>query len=207
MIRDSIAFFREAGREVIYDAEHFFDGWKANPDYARKTIRAAVEGGAMIVVMCDTNGGSMPEEVAALTKEAAAAVERAAGHPHAQRLRPGRGQFARRHRRRRRPRAGHDQRPRRTLRQCRPRLGDRQPRAQEARLRSARRHAASSISPSCRATCTKSPTCTSARTSRSSAPAHSPTKAACTCTPSNRAAQQLRAHVAGSGRQRRDAFS
>src|SRR6476619_2408794 len=74
MIRETIAYLREMGREVIYDAEHFFDGWKANPEYARKTIQAAVEGGAMIVVMCDTNGGTMPEEVAALTKEAAAAV-------------------------------------------------------------------------------------------------------------------------------------
>ena len=83
MIRDTVAFLREAGREVIYDAEHFFDGWKANPDYARKTIRAAVEGGASIVVMCDTNGGSMPEEVAALTKEAAAAVDVPLGiHTH-----------------------------------------------------------------------------------------------------------------------------
>ena len=66
MISDSIRFLREAGREVIYDAEHFFDGWKANPEYARQTIRAAAEAGASLVVMCDTNGGSMPEEIAAL---------------------------------------------------------------------------------------------------------------------------------------------
>ena len=60
-----------------------FDGWKANPDYARKTIRAAVESGASIVVMCDTNGGSMPEEVAALVKEAAATVSVPLGiHTH-----------------------------------------------------------------------------------------------------------------------------
>jgi 2-isopropylmalate synthase len=83
MIRDSLACMREAGRQVIYDAEHFFDGWKANPEYARKTIRAAVEGGAMMVVMCDTNGGSMPEEVAAITKEAAAAIDVPLGiHTH-----------------------------------------------------------------------------------------------------------------------------
>jgi len=83
MIRETIAYLREAGRDVIYDAEHFFDGWKANPEYARQTIRAAVEGGAMLVVLCDTNGGSMPEEVAALTKEAAAAVEVPLGiHTH-----------------------------------------------------------------------------------------------------------------------------
>jgi 2-isopropylmalate synthase len=83
MIRETIAYFRELGRNVIYDAEHFFDGWKANSEYARQTIRAAVEGGAMIVVMCDTNGGSMPEEVNALTKEAASAVDVPLGiHTH-----------------------------------------------------------------------------------------------------------------------------
>src|SRR3954449_3938303 len=83
MIRDTIAYLREMGRDVIYDAEHFFDGWKANPAYAAKTIQAAVESGAMMVVMCDTNGGSMPEEVAALTKEAAAAVDVPLGiHTH-----------------------------------------------------------------------------------------------------------------------------
>ncbi len=83
MIRETVAYLREMGRDVIYDAEHFFDGWKANPEYARQTIRAAVEGGAMLVVMCDTNGGSMPEEVATLTKEAAAAVDVPLGiHTH-----------------------------------------------------------------------------------------------------------------------------
>ena len=50
---------------MIYDAEHFFDGWKSNPEYALATVRAAAEAGASLVVMCDTNGGSMPEEVAA----------------------------------------------------------------------------------------------------------------------------------------------
>src|SRR3954453_1758198 len=83
MIRETVAFLREMGRDVIYDAEHFFDGWKANSDYARKTIQSAVEGGATIVVMCDTNGGSMPEEVAALTREAASAVDVPLGiHTH-----------------------------------------------------------------------------------------------------------------------------
>ncbi len=83
MIRETIAYLREMGRDVIYDAEHFFDGWKANPDYARQTIQSAVEGGAMIVALCDTNGGSMPEEVAAFTKEAAAAVDVPLGiHTH-----------------------------------------------------------------------------------------------------------------------------
>ena len=63
MIRDSVRFLVESGRHVIYDAEHFFDGWKANPDYAAETIRAAAGAGAGLVVLCDTNGGSMPEEI------------------------------------------------------------------------------------------------------------------------------------------------
>ena len=100
MIGDTVAYLAAKGREVIYDAEHFFDGWKANPEYALQTIRAAVEGGAMLVVMCDTNGGSMPEEVAALTKRSGRGGRRAARHPLPQRLRPGRGQFAGRRRRR-----------------------------------------------------------------------------------------------------------
>ena len=64
MIRESIAYLVQLGREVIYDAEHFFDGWKRNPEYAAKTIRAAADAGATLVVLCDTNGGSMPEEIA-----------------------------------------------------------------------------------------------------------------------------------------------
>lgn len=69
MIADSVRYLREAGREVIYDAEHCFDGFKANPQYALATLRAAVEAGAQLVVLCDTNGGTLPEEVAEITKE------------------------------------------------------------------------------------------------------------------------------------------
>jgi len=64
MIRDSVAFLRAEGRRVIYDAEHFFDGHRLNPEFALKTIQAAQEGGAEIVVLCDTNGGSLPERIA-----------------------------------------------------------------------------------------------------------------------------------------------
>ncbi|HEY1066773.1 MAG TPA: citramalate synthase, partial [Pirellulales bacterium] len=70
MIEETVRFLRDAGREVIYDAEHFFDGWKSNPDYARQTIRAAEKGGAKMIVCCDTNGGTMPEEVRDLITEA-----------------------------------------------------------------------------------------------------------------------------------------
>lgn len=74
MIRDSVRYLAESGREVFYDAEHFFDGWKANPAYAARTIQAAAEAGARIIVLCDTNGGSMPEEIASSVRSAAAAM-------------------------------------------------------------------------------------------------------------------------------------
>lgn len=74
MIRDSVQFLRESGRRVIYDAEHCFDGWNANPDYAIQTLQAAAAGGAELVVCCDTNGGSLPELVAQRIREAQAAL-------------------------------------------------------------------------------------------------------------------------------------
>ena len=63
MIADSVAFLKENGREVIYDAEHFFDGFKDDPDYALDTLAAAAKAGADFIVLCDTNGGSLPHEV------------------------------------------------------------------------------------------------------------------------------------------------
>jgi len=76
MIRESVAYLVEQGREVVYDAEHFFDGWKADPQYAAQTIAAAAEGGASLVVLCDTNGGSMPEEVSRYVREAIETLEK-----------------------------------------------------------------------------------------------------------------------------------
>lgn len=64
MIRDTIAFLKASGREAIYDAEHFFDGYKDDPEYALATLKAAQAGGADIIVPCDTNGGTMPWEIA-----------------------------------------------------------------------------------------------------------------------------------------------
>ncbi len=63
MIRESLAFCAAVGRTVFYDAEHLFDGYRANAEYALATLRAAVEGGAQRLVLCDTNGGSLPEFV------------------------------------------------------------------------------------------------------------------------------------------------
>jgi 2-isopropylmalate synthase len=68
IIEQSVAYLKDQGREVIYDAEHFFDGYKADPAYALTTLRAAVRGGADTVVLCDTNGGSLPWEIGALTQ-------------------------------------------------------------------------------------------------------------------------------------------
>lgn len=63
MIRESMAAAREKGREAMFDCEHFFDGFKANPDFALDCARAAHQGGAEWIVLCDTNGGSMPDDI------------------------------------------------------------------------------------------------------------------------------------------------
>lgn len=63
MIRDSVGYLVSQGREVIYDAEHYFDGYRNSPEFALATIRAAQEAGATMVVLCDTNGGSLPEDI------------------------------------------------------------------------------------------------------------------------------------------------
>ncbi len=64
MIRDTVAHLVKHGREVVYDAEHFFDGYKDSPEHALTTLEAAAEGGASCLVLCDTNGGTLPAEVA-----------------------------------------------------------------------------------------------------------------------------------------------
>lgn len=63
MIRDSVRYFKAQGREVFYDAEHCFDGFKHNPEYALATLKAAEEAGADCIVLCETNGGKLPWEV------------------------------------------------------------------------------------------------------------------------------------------------
>lgn len=80
MIGDSVQFLAQH-REVVYDAEHFFDGFKANPKYASLAIRTAAEAGAKWIVLCDTNGGTLPEEIAQIV---AAARQAIAGSPGVQ---------------------------------------------------------------------------------------------------------------------------
>jgi len=68
MVEESVAFLRQNDRRVIYDAEHFFDGYKSDAEYALETLRAAARGGAETLVLCDTNGGSMPWEIEEMIK-------------------------------------------------------------------------------------------------------------------------------------------
>ena len=83
MIGDSVQLMREAGRVVVYDAEHFFDAYAASPEYALATLRAAEEAGAIVLCLCDTNGGTMPQRVAAAVAAARAACSAVIGiHTH-----------------------------------------------------------------------------------------------------------------------------
>jgi 2-isopropylmalate synthase len=76
MIEDSLAFVRAAGREAIYDAEHFFDGFRDDPDYALATLNAAIHGGARTLVLCDTNGGTLTDDLVAIIRASQSVVER-----------------------------------------------------------------------------------------------------------------------------------
>jgi 2-isopropylmalate synthase len=83
MIEESIAFLRERGRRVVYDAEHFFDGYALDRAYALETLAAAVRGGAETIVLCDTNGGALPFEVAKIVFSVAAMIDCPLGiHAH-----------------------------------------------------------------------------------------------------------------------------
>jgi 2-isopropylmalate synthase len=83
MIRDSVAFLKMNGKEVIYDAEHFFDGFRADPEYALATLAAAAEAGADWIVPCDTNGGSLPSFITEAIRRARAKVKTPLGiHTH-----------------------------------------------------------------------------------------------------------------------------
>ncbi len=68
MISDSVAYFKSKGKEVLHDAEHFFDGFKLDKDYALATLRAARDAGADWLILCDTNGGTMPWEIEEIVK-------------------------------------------------------------------------------------------------------------------------------------------
>ncbi|MFP4472702.1 MAG: citramalate synthase [Candidatus Omnitrophota bacterium] len=83
MITDSVKYLKKHKREVFYDAEHFFDGYKANPTYALKTLTAAQNAGAKTIILCDTNGGTLPDEVRRIIGEVRAHIDAALGiHCH-----------------------------------------------------------------------------------------------------------------------------
>lgn len=83
MIRDSISFLKSQDKEVLFDAEHFFDGFKADPDYAIATLKAAEEGGAECLVLCDTNGGTITSDIFRIIEEVRAVVKKPLGiHTH-----------------------------------------------------------------------------------------------------------------------------
>ena len=79
MVADSVRFIVERGRELVYDAEHYFDGYRADRDYALSTLRAARDGGARTLVLCDTNGGTLTSELLAILADTRASLEGDAG--------------------------------------------------------------------------------------------------------------------------------
>ena len=83
MIGDSVQYLKSKKLEVIYDAEHFFDGFHENPDYAVKTVKEAASAGTDVIVLCDTNGGSLPHQIAIAVKRVRKAVKKPIGiHVH-----------------------------------------------------------------------------------------------------------------------------
>lgn len=83
MIRDTVAYLKKNDREVLYDAEHFFDSYKEDPEYSLATIKAASDAGADLVVLCETNGGNLPELIEEVTRQAIAHLGKPVGiHTH-----------------------------------------------------------------------------------------------------------------------------
>ena len=83
MIADTVAYLKSHGREVLYDAEHFFDSFREDPEYSLKTVKAASDAGADLVVLCETNGGALPEFVEEVTRKVIAHLGKPVGiHTH-----------------------------------------------------------------------------------------------------------------------------
>src|SRR5256886_15654596 len=81
MIADTIGFLRPRTEEVMFDAEHFFDGFRRNREYALATLRAAEAAGAHWLVLCDTNGGTLPRDLVAIVQALKTAAKAPRGHP------------------------------------------------------------------------------------------------------------------------------
>ena len=83
MISDTVAYLKKHGREVLYDAEHFFDSYKEDPEYSLRTVKAARDAGADLIVLCETNGGCLPDFVEQVTRTVIAELGQAVGiHTH-----------------------------------------------------------------------------------------------------------------------------
>ena len=83
LISDTVRFLKQHGKEVVYDAEHFFDGYRANPDYALLTLEAAKSSGADVLCLCDTNGGTLPSRISEIVGEVRKRFDGVIGiHPH-----------------------------------------------------------------------------------------------------------------------------
>lgn len=83
MVEESVSYLVENGRRVIFDAEHFFDGWKSDPEYSMEVLRSAARGGAEVLVLCDTNGGTLPWEIADAVSEIGEKIDLPLGiHAH-----------------------------------------------------------------------------------------------------------------------------
>jgi 2-isopropylmalate synthase len=83
MIEDTLVYLKNQKKEVIYDAEHFFDGYKRNPEYAMRTVKAAMNGRADMIVLCDTNGGTLPHEIKVIMDEVFSQIPAPVGiHAH-----------------------------------------------------------------------------------------------------------------------------
>ena len=184
MIGDSVAYLLKHFEEVIYDAEHFFDGFKKNRDYAIQTLLAAEAAGAHCLVLCDTNGGSLPHEIAGIIREVKGIVKADTPlgiHVHndtdcavANSLAAvSEGD---------QPRPGDLQRLRRALRQRQPGLDHPEPHAEDGPRRASRRRTCASCA-TCRASSRSWPTASRGRLSPMSGTPPSPTRAASTCPP------------------------
>ena len=68
LIGETVAYLKQHGKEVVYDAEHFFDGYASNPDFALRTLEAAQKNGADVLCLCDTNGGTLPGRIAEVVR-------------------------------------------------------------------------------------------------------------------------------------------
>ena len=176
MIGDTVRFLKDHGKFVIYDAEHAFDGYKDDPEYALATWQAAEKAGADFVVLCDTNGGTLPREVAAITAAARGKLTTRLGiHTHDD-IGLGVANALAAVEAGRDPCPGHDQRLRRTHRQLQPHQRHPQPRVQDEEAVRAGDSRWRSCA-SCRSSWMRSPTSGTTRASPGWARPRSPTKA------------------------------